>query len=118
MVILFVSYDAFKSWKLRLTTVHAGPGHVLNDWSDVETIVWGGFSGGMAGFFTTPFDVLKTRIMTAPANVTITKTLATMKPADFVIGAAPRSAWWFCVCSVFFATFERVRTAVQVRLDA
>jgi hypothetical protein len=118
MVILFVSYDAFKSWKLRLTTVHAGPGHVLNDWSDLETIVWGGFSGGMAGFFTTPFDVLKTRIMTAPENVSITKTLSGMKPSDFVIGAAPRSAWWFCVCSVFFATFERVRSAVQERIDA
>jgi hypothetical protein len=28
-------------------------------------------------------------------------------------GAAPRSGWWFCVCSIFFATFERVRSQLD-----
>lgn len=28
-------------------------------------------------------------------------------------GAGPRSVWWFCVCSVFFASFERIRTYIH-----
>jgi hypothetical protein len=28
-------------------------------------------------------------------------------------GAGPRSVWWFCVCSVFFASFERIRTHIH-----
>jgi hypothetical protein len=37
---------------------------VWQEWSDGETVLWGGISGALAGFTTTPLDVVKTRIMT------------------------------------------------------
>ena len=46
-------------------TAPRAPEQVLTPWSDAETLLWGGFSGAMAGLFTTPFDVIKTRIMTS-----------------------------------------------------
>jgi len=123
MVVLFVSYEQFKHWKIRLTTTHTryhhhGNGHVDHPWSDFETILWGGISGALAGFSTTPFDVIKTRIMTAKPD--LEKPDRSMRTAflgilrdegarGLWIGALPRSGWWFCVCSIFFASFERIR---------
>ena len=26
--------------------------------------------------------------------------------STFFVGAIPRSLWWFCVCSIFFSTYE------------
>ena len=43
MVVLFVSYEQFKQWKVRLTTTHMrGTHHHDKPWSDFETVLWGG----------------------------------------------------------------------------
>jgi len=118
MVVLFVSYEQFKQWKVRLTTSHfrhAAPGD--QPWSDFETILWGGISGALAGFSTTPFDVVKTRIMTEQNTATrsmrqaFAAVLKEEGPSGLFAGAGPRAAWWFCVCSIFFASFERIRAS-------
>eukprot|EP00933_Yihiella_yeosuensis_P066555 TRINITY_DN70893_c0_g1_i1.p1 TRINITY_DN70893_c0_g1~~TRINITY_DN70893_c0_g1_i1.p1 ORF type:complete len:125 (-),score=13.73 TRINITY_DN70893_c0_g1_i1:83-457(-) len=117
MVLLFFSYENFKAWKIRLTFVSQGPAHVFAPWSDAETLLWGGTSGAIAAFFTTPFDVVKTRVMTSRSSLTISEACREIGPTRLFLGAGPRSAWWFCVCSVFFATYERLRVSAQDRLD-
>ena len=122
MVVLFTSYEQFKLWKIRLTlttTHHRGKHDVDKEWSDLETVLWGGISGGLAGFSTTPLDVVKTRIMTETkkgANRKLTHHLSTIfreeGPRGLFVGAMPRSGWWFCVCSIFFFSFERVRAKI------
>eukprot|EP00927_Polykrikos_kofoidii_P033457 TRINITY_DN28287_c0_g1_i1.p1 TRINITY_DN28287_c0_g1~~TRINITY_DN28287_c0_g1_i1.p1 ORF type:complete len:367 (-),score=36.16 TRINITY_DN28287_c0_g1_i1:130-1230(-) len=115
MVLLFFSYEQFKTWKIRLTFADRGPAQVLSPWSGAETILWGGVSGAIAGLLTTPFDVAKTRIMTASNRLSLADAFRTVGPHGLFTGAGPRSAWWFCVCSIFFGTFERMRVAVEVK---
>eukprot|EP01134_Creolimax_fragrantissima_P000193 CFRG0193T1 len=125
MIILFSSYEQFKLWKVRFTTSNTrSVDHADAEWSDLETVLWGGISGGLAGFSTTPFDVIKTRIMTETKpgenrrmKVALNNVLRDEGIRGLFIGASPRSAWWFCVCSVFFYTFERVRTHIHNTLS-
>merc|ERR1712118_449923 len=107
IVVLFLSYEQFKAWKIRLTFANHGPAQVFSPWSDAETVLWGGISGAIAAFLTTPFDVIKTRIMTSPEHLTFTAALRTIGINQYFSGAGPRSAWWFGVSSIFFASFER-----------
>lgn len=119
VVLLFFSYEQFKVWKIRLTFASQRPAQVLSPMSDLETVLWGGISGGMAGFFTTPFDVVKTRIMTSKGISSIGDVVRTAGgPQGLFVGAGARSAWWFCVCSVFFPTYERLRVILHDRLGA
>jgi len=118
MVLLFISYEQFKTWKVRLTFAHDEPGRVLSPWSDAETVLWGGISGFIAGFLTTPFDVVKTRIMTSRQQMTVADAMRSIGVAGLCAGAVPRSCWWFCVCSIFFCSFERLRVTVQDHVDA
>mmetsp|Transcript_4663 Transcript_4663/g.17569 ORF Transcript_4663/g.17569 Transcript_4663/m.17569 type:complete len:364 (-) Transcript_4663:36-1127(-) len=114
MVLLFLSYEQFKTWKIRLTFAHQGPGQVLSPWSDTETVLWAGVSGAIAGLLTTPFDVIKTQVMTASGRtMRVGEALRAIGPYGLFTGAGPRSAWWFCVCSIFFTSFERLRIAAE-----
>ncbi|CAK9104736.1 S-adenosylmethionine carrier 1 [Durusdinium trenchii] len=115
MVLLFFSYEQFKAWKIRLTFGDSLP--PLAPWSDAETVLWGGVSGALAAWLTTPFDVIKTRVMTAAEAMTIGQAFRSIGPTGLFAGAGPRSAWWFCVSSVFFATYERLRSKFQQRLE-
>jgi len=117
MVLLFISYEQFKAWKIRVTFADRGPMQILSPWSDTESVVWGGVSGAIAALLTTPFDVVKTRIMTASRHVGLREALHAVGPYGLFAGAGPRSAWWFCVCSIFFTTYERLRAASQDALD-
>ena len=73
-------------------------------------------SGALAALVTTPCDVVKTRVMTSALSVLAA--LATLRPTELLAGAGPRSAWWFVVSSVFFASYERLRCGLQGRLEA
>lgn len=114
MVLLFMSYEQFKVWKIRLTFANQGPSQVLSPWSDSETVLWAGVSGAIAGLVTTPFDVIKTQVMTSSGkSMSIREAVRAVGPYGLFTGAGPRSAWWFCVCSIFFTTFERLRVPFQ-----
>jgi len=109
MVILFVTYDELK----RRTTQEK------RQITMVESLTYGGVSGGLAGFLTTPMDVIKTKIMTADCSLEERRkinmrTVSTQiwheaRIRGFFIGAIPRSSWWFCVCSIFFQTYESIK---------
>ena len=38
MLLLFLSYEQFKSWKIRLTYSQQGPAEIFAPWSDAETV--------------------------------------------------------------------------------
>ena len=38
MLLLFLSYEQFKSWKIRLTFSQQGPAEIFAPWSDAETV--------------------------------------------------------------------------------
>ena len=83
-------------------------------------VLWGGISGALAAWLTTPFDVIKTRVMTATQALTFgdaLRSVATTGATGLFAGAGARSAWWFCVSSVFFGTYERLRSSFQQKLE-
>ena len=95
MVILFSSYESLKSNHHRFV-----PGRTKESKIDaLYSTIFGGFSGALAGFWTTPFDVVKTGIMTNRAKSvrisSVVKNLYTTNgPRAFFTGAAARSVWW------------------------
>lgn len=117
MVLLFLSFEQFKAWKVRLAFANSGPSQLFSPWSDMETVLWGGISGAIAGFLTTPFDVVKTRVMTSQVPLSMGEAVRSIGPLGLFTGAGPRSAWWFCVSSIFFSSFGRLRIPAQGFLD-
>ncbi|ORZ31679.1 mitochondrial carrier domain-containing protein [Catenaria anguillulae PL171] len=149
MIVLFVTYESFKarynnnvqataaalatSVRVRDGRVPA-PSHAHAGSSMVEVPVistsqstlFGGISGALAGFTTTPLDVLRTRVLTTATAVQqarpkgIVSGLTDIYRQDGGVkalyrGAVARSAWWFCVCSIFFPTYEAVKEACAAR---
>lgn len=84
----------------------------------------GAASGGLAGLCTTPVDVVKTRIMTS--GLAELKGLGRRKGMwevgselvrsegwrGLMRGAGARSVWWFCVCGVFFPSYEQSKAVL------
>lgn len=84
-----------------------------------ETILVGALSGGLAAIITTPFDVMKTRMMTATPGFPVS-----MKAVGFVIlrqegplglfkGAVPRFFWIAPLGAMNFAGYELARKAME-----
>ncbi|RKP26361.1 mitochondrial carrier domain-containing protein, partial [Syncephalis pseudoplumigaleata] len=132
MVILFTAYENFKLAHQRGWRPLGGHPHENGDVEGVPTLastLFGGVSGAMAGFLTTPFDVIKTRVMTETRGGLGTASLSVRDAARrimaearvhprpgtlamarvFFAGAVPRSVWWFCICSLFFPVYERTK---------
>ena len=57
-------YEIFKFATVRLYAVQSGTPLVLVEVPAFVNAINGAISGAIAGFFTTPLDVLKTRLMT------------------------------------------------------
>lgn len=155
MVILLVSYENFKAFHRRSVRKdliermqHQRPQMVANaafeeleaDIPTMRSIMYGGISGFLAGYFTTPMDVLRTRMITekrqlgqapsssstsvtqvakgmleramygAPKLSTGQKTLRVYH--EFFAGAMPRSMWWFGICGIFFPTYETLKSVM------
>lgn len=151
MIILLVSYENFKAfhhrsvrealektreYRLKQTSVVAGAAfeELEADIPTMRSILYGGISGSLAGYFTTPMDVLRTRVIaqkvtTQPMTVmemskymvnkawsqpntsSLRKSMNTCNA--FFVGAVPRSIWWFGICGIFFPTYETLKSLMN-----
>ena len=115
MMFLFSCYENIKSLTGELCET-----------STLASALFGASSGAVAGFTTTPADVLKTRIMTSAIPSSTGGKLLTMSLTDayqqtiqhsgirgLFVGSIPRSIWWFGVCGIFFPCYEQSKAAVH-----
>ncbi|XP_068668703.1 uncharacterized protein [Aristolochia californica] len=94
--------------------------HLLNrDLEPWETIVVGALSGGIAAVVTTPFDVMKTRMMTAPPGLPVSMSMVAFSilrqdgPLGLFKGAVPRFFWIAPLGAMNFAGYELAKKAMN-----
>ncbi|KAK2979479.1 hypothetical protein RJ640_001363 [Escallonia rubra] len=91
-------------------------GRELEPW---ETIVVGALSGGLAAVVTTPFDVMKTRMMTAPQGRPVKMSIIALSilrhegPLGLFKGAIPRFFWIAPLGAMNFAGYELAKKAMD-----
>ncbi|KAB1218045.1 S-adenosylmethionine mitochondrial carrier protein [Morella rubra] len=90
-------------------------GRDLEPW---ETISVGALSGGLAAVVTTPFDVMKTRMMTAhgrslPMSIVAISILRREGPLGLFKGSIPRFFWIAPLGAMNFAGYELARKAMN-----
>ncbi|XP_073104470.1 uncharacterized protein [Elaeis guineensis] len=84
-----------------------------------ETIVVGALSGGVAAVVTTPFDVMKTRMMTAPQGLPVSMQMVAVNILrqegllGLFKGAVPRFFWIAPLGAMNFAGYELARKAMD-----
>ncbi|GJN28523.1 hypothetical protein PR202_gb16662 [Eleusine coracana subsp. coracana] len=93
--------------------------HVLDrELEPWETVAVGAFSGGLAAIITTPFDVLKTRMMTAPPGTPVSMQMIVFSilrnegPLGLFKGAIPRFFWVAPLGAMNFAGYELAKKAM------
>lgn len=95
-------------------------GRELEAW---ETIAVGALSGGLAAVVTTPFDVMKTRMMTAQGrsvsmSIVAFSILRHEGPLGLFKGAVPRFFWIAPLGAMNFAGYELARKAMNKNDEA
>ena len=93
--------------------------HVLKrDLEAWETVAVGALSGGLAAIVTTPFDVMKTRMMTAPPGTPVSMQMIVFSilrnegPLGLFKGAIPRFFWIAPLGAMNFAGYELAKKAM------
>ncbi|KAK3135934.1 hypothetical protein QOZ80_5BG0425510 [Eleusine coracana subsp. coracana] len=93
--------------------------HVLDkELEPWETVAVGALSGGLAAIITTPFDVLKTRMMTAPPGTPVSMQMIIFSilqnegPLGLFKGAIPRFFWVAPLGAMNFAGYELAKKAM------
>lgn len=96
-----------------------GAQHVLKrDLEAWETVAVGALSGGLAAIVTTPFDVMKTRMMTAPPGTPVSMQMIVFSilrsegPLGLFKGAIPRFFWIAPLGAMNFAGYELAKQAM------
>ncbi|XP_072997994.1 uncharacterized protein [Typha latifolia] len=84
-----------------------------------EIVVVGALSGGFAAVITTPFDVMKTRMMTAPQGLPVSMQMVAFSilrqegPLGLFKGAVPRFFWIAPLGAMNFAGYELAKKAMD-----
>nr|ACN26440.1 unknown [Zea mays] len=93
--------------------------HVLRrDLEAWEIVAVGALSGGLAAIVTTPFDVMKTRMMTAPPGTPVSMQMIIFSilrnegPLGLFKGAIPRFFWIAPLGAMNFAGYELAKKAM------
>jgi len=93
--------------------------HVLKrDLDAWETVAVGALSGGLAAIVTTPFDVMKTRMMTAPPGTPVSMQMIVFSilrnegPLGLFKGVIPRFFWIAPLGAMNFAGYELAKKAM------
>ena len=79
----------------------------------------GALSGGLAAVVTTPFDVMKTRMMTAPRGLPVSMQMVAFSilrqegPLGLLKGAVPRFFWIAPLGAMNFAGYELAKKAMD-----
>ncbi|KAK1409548.1 hypothetical protein QVD17_36074 [Tagetes erecta] len=95
-------------------------GRELEPW---ETIAVGAISGGLAAVTTTPFDVMKTRMMTAPQGRPVSMSMIALSilrhegPLGLFKGAIPRFFWIAPLGAMNFAGYELMKNSMSKTED-
>ena len=82
-------------------------------------IAVGALSGGLAAVVTTPFDVMKTRMMTAPPGLPVSMQMVAFSilrqegPLGLFKGAVPRFFWIAPLGAMNFAGYELAKKAMD-----
>lgn len=99
--------------------------HLLSrDLEPWETIAVGALSGGLAAVVTTPFDVMKTRMMTAPQGLPVSMSMVAFSilrqegPLGLFKGAVPRFFWIAPLGAMNFAGYELAKKAMNKTEDS
>ncbi|URE05429.1 mitochondrial substrate carrier family protein [Musa troglodytarum] len=94
--------------------------NLLNrDLAPWETVTVGALSGGLAAVVTTPFDVMKTRMMTAPQGLPVSMQMVAFSilrkegPLGLFKGAVPRFFWIAPLGAMNFAGYELAKKAMD-----
>ncbi|KAH7690740.1 Mitochondrial carrier protein PET8 protein [Dioscorea alata] len=107
-IIKFYTYESMKQWMLK----SGEPDSNLSTW---QTLVCGGVAGSTAALFTTPFDVVKTRLQTqAPGSLAqyegVLHALCEIARQEgmqgLYRGLTPRLAMYVSQGAIFFASYE------------
>ncbi|XP_062202675.1 calcium-dependent mitochondrial ATP-magnesium/phosphate carrier protein 1-like [Phragmites australis] len=91
---------------------------VKRDLEPWETVAVGALSGGLAAVVTTPFDVMKTRMMTAPPGTPVSMQMIVFSilrnegPLGLFKGAIPRFFWIAPLGAMNFAGYELAKKAM------
>ncbi|KAM0949515.1 putative mitochondrial carrier domain superfamily [Dioscorea sansibarensis] len=107
-IIKFYTYESLKQWMLK----SGEPDSNLSTW---QTLVCGGLAGSTAALFTTPFDVVKTRLQTQPPGSLaqyegVLHALCEIARQEgmqgLYRGLTPRLAMYVSQGAIFFASYE------------
>ncbi|KAF3340251.1 putative mitochondrial adenine nucleotide transporter BTL3 isoform X1 [Carex littledalei] len=117
-IIKFYTYERLKRFLLEDT-----PDSTLSSW---QTLACGGMAGATAALFTTPFDVVKTRIQTqAPGTATkyngvhqaLNKIMKNEGVPGLYRGLTPRLGMYISQGSIFFASYEFLKTLFALDVE-
>ncbi|CAI9288872.1 unnamed protein product [Lactuca saligna] len=117
-IIKFYTYESLKKM-MSLHQAHAQP-------TTISTLLCGGLAGSTAALFTTPFDVVKTRLQTQiPGSVSryhgVFDTLKDIAqhegPKGLYRGLTPRLAMYMTQGALFFASYESFKRLFSVEAE-
>ncbi|KAL0452210.1 UNVERIFIED_CONTAM: putative S-adenosylmethionine carrier 2, chloroplastic [Sesamum latifolium] len=108
-----------ESKKVQIILISCCPADGRTGAKTVGTIAVGAITGGLTAVLTTPFDVIKTRMMTASQGQPVAISVVALSilqyegPFGFFKGAVPRFFWVAPLGAMNFAGYELIRKAMD-----